>query len=81
VVEGVVWSGEVVVFSAQPFGSPAPLPFTYRVRDAGKRRHTLVDMAGSCDIAVTRAGGFVTVRVSPGSGYHATDGGMVRFSD
>lgn len=78
-IQGVAWRDQVVVLSAQPLGRPAPLPFSYRIKDTGKRQHTLVDMAGSVDVAVTRAAGFVVVRVSAGTRYRADEQGLVRF--
>ncbi|MEA2748822.1 MAG: hypothetical protein QOI41_2965 [Myxococcales bacterium] len=78
-IQGAAWRDQVVVFSAEPLGRPASLPFTYRIKDAGKRQHTLVDMAGSIDVTVTREPGFVVVRVSAGSRYKANEHGLVRF--
>lgn len=79
-VQGVAWRDQVVVFSAEPLGRAASLPFSYRLKDAGKREHTLVDMAGSVDVDVTREGGVLLVRVSAGSRYRASQQGIVRFS-
>ena len=80
-VQGLTWDDHVVVFSREPFGAPARLPFTYRV-DGGKRHlHTLVDMDGSCDVDISRAGGSVVVRVSHGTQHRADQSGLVRFSD
>ena len=78
-VQGLAWRDQVVVLSAQPLGRPASLPFTYRVKDTGKRQHTLVDMAGAVDVTVTRDAGFVVVKVSAGSRYRANEQGLVRF--
>ncbi len=79
-IEGLAWRDQVVIFSAQPLGRPAALPFTYRIKDGGKRQHTLVDIApGSVDVAVTHEGGFTVVRVSAGSHVRVTDQGVVRF--
>jgi hypothetical protein len=80
-ITGVVWRNQVVVFSAQPLGRAAALPFTYRIKDGGKRQHTLVDMApnGLLDVAVTHEAGFTVVKVSAGSHVRATDQGVVRF--
>jgi hypothetical protein len=49
------------------------------VKDSGKRQHTLVDMAGSVDVTVTRDGGFVVVKVTSGARYRANEQGLVRF--
>lgn len=80
-VQGVASGEHVVVFSVQPLGRPASLPFSYTVKGSGKRQHVLANMIGSCDIAVSRAEGNVTVRVSAGSTYSANEQGIVRFSD
>lgn len=80
-IQGLAWGSQVVVFSAAPLGRPASLPFTYRVKDTGRHAHTLVDMEGGCDVEVSRADGFVVVRVVPGARYRADQNGLVRFSD
>ncbi|MBX3221837.1 MAG: heparinase II/III family protein [Labilithrix sp.] len=80
-VAGVASSSHVIVFSSAPLGRPAALPFSYKVKDGPKRQHVLANMRGGCDVDVSRAGGTVTVRVSPGTKYRATEQGLVRFSD
>jgi hypothetical protein len=79
-IEGVAWRDQVVLFSAEALGRPASLPFTYRIKDAGKRDHTLVDVAGGIDVTVTREPGFTVCRVSAGTRYRANEHGLVRFS-
>ena len=75
----MAWSNQVVVFSAAAHGAPAPLPFTYTVKGAEPRTHTIVDVHEAVDVAVTRDQSTTTVRVSAGSQY-TPDQGAVHFS-
>ena len=75
-IEGAAWNDQVVVFSASPRGAPAALPFTYTFQGAQPRTHTLVDMDGAVDVAITHDGGSTTVKVSAGSRYKAENGAI-----
>ena len=79
-IQGVAWRDQVVLFSAEPLGRPASLPFTYRIKNAGRRDHTLVDVAGGIDVTVTGEPGFTVFHVSAGMRYRANEHGLVRFS-
>jgi hypothetical protein len=80
-IDGAVVADEVVVFSAQPMGKPAPLGFSYTVPGTGRRTHTLVDMAGSCDISAARTGNTTTITVAAGAKHKASAQGMIRFTE
>ena len=72
-IQGAVSGDQVVVFSTQPLGRPASLPFSYQIKGSAKHQHTLVNMAGSCDVKISRERGAVTVVVSAGSRHRAND--------
>jgi hypothetical protein len=79
-IQGAAWADQVVVFSAHGRGQPAALPFTFKVKDNGApRQWTLANMKSGCDVAITRADGTITVRVSAGSQHHVSEQGVVRF--
>jgi hypothetical protein len=78
-IQGAAFDTHVVVFGKEPLGKPPALPFSYRVRDIGKREHVLVNMPGTCNVDTTREGGFVVVKVSAGSKLRADEHGVLRF--
>jgi hypothetical protein len=80
VMQGALWNNDVVLFSTSALGAPPALPFSYTLPGTGVRTHTLLNMTGSCDVAVIHAGGQTTVTVSPGTTYSANSQGVLRFS-
>lgn len=80
-IQGAAWADRAVVFSTRARGLPAALPFSFKLKDEGQTRHyTLVDMKTGCDVSITRADGFATVRVSAGAQHRVSDHGVVEFS-
>jgi hypothetical protein len=79
-MEGALWNNDVVMFSTSALGGPPALPFSYTLPGAGARTHTLLNMTGSCDVAVNRAGGQTTVTVSAGATYSPNGQGVLRFT-
>jgi hypothetical protein len=78
-IQGAAFDTHVVVFSKEALGKAVAMPFSYRIRDRGKRQHVLVNVAGGFDVDVTRDGGFVVVKVSAGSKLRADEHGVLRF--
>jgi hypothetical protein len=80
-MEGALWSDQVVMFSSRPLGAAPALPFSYTIPGTGTVTHTLANMSGTCNIAVSKTGGNTTVTVSAGSGFTAPPEGIVRFTN
>lgn len=79
-IAGALVGDTVVVLSANDRGSPAKLPFRYRIPGTDKRTHLLVNVTGKLDAKATREAGATVIHVSRG-GTHAADAhGVVRMS-
>jgi hypothetical protein len=79
-MEGALWNNDVVLFSTAALGASPTLPFSYTLPGTGTRTHTLLNMTGSCNVAVTHAGGQTTITVNAGTTYHANRQGVLRFT-
>lgn len=79
-IQGAAWGDQVVVVSSRPLGEPAPLPFTFTIKDGGPRQYTFANMKAGCDVSITKGSGGVTVRVNAGSKYAPNAQGVVQFT-
>ena len=80
-VEGVLWNNQVVMFSSNARGAAPALPFSYTVPSATTPlTHTLANLSGPVNVAVTQSGGQTTVTVSAGSQYTPSSSGTVQFT-
>ena len=80
-VEGVLWNNQVVMFSSNARGAAPALPFSYTVPSATTPlTHTLANLSGPVNVAVTQSGGQTMVTVSAGSQYTPSSSGTVQFT-
>ena len=78
-MQGAQVGAQVVLFSGNPLGAPAALPFSYSVECIGPQVHLLANMAESYSVTVSASGTTRKVTVAPGNQVAASADGVLRI--